>query len=127
MAALFLLLAACSLPSASPSPTSSSSPTVAANAALVAELNRDATARQGGAHAVFALNEFADVSSEAFARQRLMPKRRAPSAALEEARRRALPSHHRGGMATSLPESFDWRDYQGAVTSVKDQGSVGTW
>jgi C1A family cysteine protease len=26
----------------------------------------------------------------------------------------------------NLPESYDWRDH-GAVTPVKDQGSLGTW
>ena len=97
-----------------------------ANAHWVEKLNMEAEGVAGGA--IFALNAFADLSREEFAHTRLMTKRTVSHATLlDDARKRPLPLASWSGpwALEAESESFDWRDF-GAVTSVKDQGSVGT-
>jgi len=68
------------------------------------------------------LTKFADMSPQEFNSKILMPKRNIkldePCTVPGGARAKDLP-------ITDLPDSFDWRE-KGAVTPVKDQGSVGT-
>ena len=65
----------------------------------------------------FATNQFADLTSEEFKSSVLMPPRPAP---VFPPSRYVSSKSDRG-----VPDSFDWRD-KGAVTDVKDQGSVGS-
>jgi len=82
------------------------------NADIVEHLN----AQKNGAR--FALNKFADLSTEEFRETILMPPRKVPE---------IDPSFYVpvSEIVTDLPTSFDWRD-KGAVTAVKNQGSAGT-
>lgn len=66
----------------------------------------------------FALNQFADLTEEEFRSIVLMPPHPAPL--LPPHRYTSLRQHIR-----AVPDSFDWRD-KGVITSVKDQGSVGS-
>lgn len=68
------------------------------------------------------LNKFADLTQEEFATTRLM------STKIEK-----IPNNENDGMGRllaetdeSLPLSFDWRDTEGAVHPVKDQGECGS-
>ncbi|XP_050405058.1 cathepsin L [Patella vulgata] len=65
----------------------------------------------------FGINQFADLSPKEFQKKILMPKRQAP----------VFDSKKYVNIKASapLPDSYDWRD-KNMVTSVKDQGSVGT-
>ena len=84
----------------------------ASNAQVVSELS---AASPG---AVFSLDTpFADLTEEEFAKAALMPPRAAPRLAPE----RRLPALN----ASAAPSSFDWRNHN-AVSSVKDQGALGT-
>ena len=91
--------------------TSAAETTRDANAAYVARLNSE------NPGATFALNDYAHLTPEEFRTQMLMPKRALPPAIEEKGRV--------GPSRASELDSFDWRD-QGAVSSVKDQGTVGT-
>ena len=79
-----------------------------ANMKRVDELNADP--HDG---ATYGLAEFADLSVEEFAAARLLPKRAPPAL-----RRTKTPE-----LAT--PDSYDWRP-TGAVSPVRNQGSLGT-
>ena len=65
----------------------------------------------------FTLNQFADMSTADFKQKVLMPPRPPPK----------LPPYRYAVHSTGTPppNSFDWRE-KGVVTSVKDQGSVGS-
>ncbi|XP_046579771.1 cysteine proteinase 1-like [Haliotis rubra] len=65
----------------------------------------------------FTANQFADLTPEEFQEKVLMPRR--PGVDFPQDRYLDI------GPVDSLPDSFDWTT-QGKVTSVKDQGSVGT-
>lgn len=65
------------------------------------------------------LTKFADMSIEDFQAKLLMPPRKASDQPCTISRRAPVYS------VTDLPASFDWREH-GAVTPVKDQGTVGT-
>ena len=65
----------------------------------------------------FALNQFADLSLAEFRHAVLMSPH--PSPSLPPVRYATTPTMR------DLPDSFDWRE-KGVVTSVKDQGSVGS-
>ena len=66
----------------------------------------------------FALNQFADMSPTEFKQKVLMRPRPPP---VFPSDRYTFPS----SPVTSLPDSFDWRE-KGVISSVKDQGTVGT-
>ncbi|KAH8065699.1 C1 peptidase-like protein [Aureococcus anophagefferens] len=82
------------------------------NTAAIAALNDDP---EDGA--TYAMNAFGDLSADEFRAQRLMGEGRAPPD-LAAAPRLAVP-------AGDAPDAVDWRD-EGAVTAVRDQGSLGT-
>ena len=64
------------------------------------------------------MNQFADLTEEEFRSSILMPAHPAP---LLPPERYTSPQLDVG----AVPESFDWRE-RGVVSSVKDQGSVGS-
>jgi hypothetical protein len=66
----------------------------------------------------FALNQFADMSPSEFKSTVLMRTRGNPT-------RMSSHKYLTPVEDIDLPDSFDWRD-EGAVTPIKDQGSVGT-
>ena len=84
---------------------------------LVPRLNAE---QAGGPGVRFALNQFGDLTAEEFRRTVLMPK----SDARAHAPERYLPAVS-AAASSAAPTSFDWRD-QGAVSPVKDQGTVGS-
>ena len=65
----------------------------------------------------FAVNQFADLTEEEFKSSILMPPCSAPPLSPD---RYIFPQR-----LQAVPESYDWRD-RGVVSSVKDQGSVGS-
>ena len=77
----------------------------------------NAAAADYGHGVEFALNQFGDLTAAEFKDRVLMPKRVA--VAHGAGRTRA------GSVLSATPDSFDWRD-EGAVTPVKDQGTVGS-
>ena len=86
------------------------------NVAHVANLTRS---QVGGPNVTFAINKFADMTPEEFKNKILMRSAAPPQKPLNRTMPRLNISNG------SLPASFDWRDH-GAVTPVKDQGTVGT-
>lgn len=89
--------------------------------AAIFEANAQRVAKLSAASpgAVFSLDTpFADLTAEEFEKVALMPPRAAPHLAPE----RRLPAARN---ASAVPASFDWRDHN-AVSSVKDQGSLGS-
>lgn len=64
----------------------------------------------------FRLNQFADMTSSEFNSKVLMKPSKPPQFPVEV---------YATAVPTVLPDSFDWRD-KGVVSSVKDQGSVGS-
>ncbi len=67
----------------------------------------------------FQLNHFADMTTEEF-KQRVLMTPRPPPALPKDSYSSCVDQNPR-----DLPDTFDWRE-KGVVTSVKDQGSVGT-
>jgi cathepsin F len=76
----------------------------------------NAAATDYGHGVEFALNQFGDLTADEFKSRVLMPKREAVAHGAGRTRS-ASPS--------ATPDSFDWRA-EGAVTPVKDQGTVGS-
>lgn len=63
----------------------------------------------------FKLNQFADMTTDEFKSKVLMKPSKSPEFSIAKVL----------SETTILPGSFDWRD-KGVVSSVKDQGSVGS-
>lgn len=87
-------------------------------------MNRDVVESiNANSHATWkaALNQFADLTSEEFAKLMLLPTQSANSTDLMK---RAIPKQ----LLKAAPESFDWRTDSSTpvVTAVRDQGSVGS-
>jgi cathepsin F len=89
----------------------------AENMRRVASLNKQS--KNLGNTDEYGINRFADMTESEFRHKILMPGASADE--IFEGQRNFAPSPNVG----NLPESFDWRD-RGAVTQVRDQGSVGT-
>ena len=83
----------------------------ASNLAIIADMNADP---EDGAE--YAMNEFGDWTAEEFAEKRLMSPREAPH---------VPAAKFLAAVEAAPPASMDWRD-KGAVTAVRDQGSLGT-
>ena len=76
---------------------------------------RSAVASDSGAGVEHGVNQFSDMTWADFSRTVLMPKRPYPEAAADLLK----PTN------AAAPDAVDWRT-KGAVTGVKDQGTVGT-
>ena len=79
---------------------------------IIKELNADPQDK-----ATYALNKFADLSAEAFAKKWLLKS----SENLPKGGAEFVPTLS----VEDVPDAFDWRE-KNAVTSVKDQGALGT-
>jgi len=81
-------------------------------------ITMNAEAQQSGSDAVFAINEFSDLTPEEFKK---MYKGYKPSGTP-----RTIPSMEDFDLTAPIPTSYDWRKQSDAVTAVKDQGRCGS-